>query len=339
MKNSKLLLTSALVGTVAMGAVANAETKISGGATFTYSAINGTNLAGNQQGAGKEVQIDISNSATLENGVGFSAGFSLEQDGGQSSFDGNEGNFMKFTSGNTSFMYNIDKAANLSTSATPRASTSINTMMAGINGTTAATSSQYDYSPGAQAQQSAWNLEFAQKFDGGTAYVVYVPQQGDAGGWNDGQDTTKTGSAMDVIITGNLGVDGLNVLAAHSSAEPSDTAKDDLTAKMLGVGYNFGKVAAGITRTTINQTNATDNTQTEYGVTYAVSDNMTVGVLRAVTDDSAAGVDDETITAIQVGYNLGALSVEAYGIEVDSLGGTSTAAKQTKFGLRLGTKF
>jgi hypothetical protein len=333
MKNSKLLLTSALVGTVAMGAVANAETKISGGATYTYSSITGTDKAGNTQGAGKEVQIDISNSATLENGIGFSAGFSLEQDGGQTSFDGNEGNFMKFSSGNSSLMYNIDKAANLSRSATPRASTSINTMMIGV-GTT-----QYDYSPGAQAQQSAWNLEFAQKFDGGTAYVVYVPQQGDAGGWNDGQDTTKTGSAMDVIITGNLGVDGLNVLAAHSSAEPSDTAKDDLTAKMLGVGYNFGKVAAGITRTTINQTNATDNTQTEYGVTYAVSDNLTVGVLRAVTDDSAAGVDDETITAIQVGYNLGALSVEAYGIEVDSLGGTSTAAKQTKFGLRLGTKF
>ncbi len=39
MKNSKLLLTSALVGSVAMGAVANAETKISGGATYTYSAI------------------------------------------------------------------------------------------------------------------------------------------------------------------------------------------------------------------------------------------------------------------------------------------------------------
>jgi hypothetical protein len=339
MKNSKLLLTSALVGTVAMGAVANAETKISGGATYTYSAITGTAKAGNTQGAGKEVQIDISNSATLENGVGFSAGFSLEQDGGQSSFDGNEGNFMKFTSGNTSLMYNIDKAANLSRSATPRASTSINTMMVGINGSTAATSSQYDYSPGAQAQQSAWNLELAQKFDGGTAYIVYTPRQGDAGGANDGVDSSTTGTAMDIILTGNMGVDGLNILAAYSSAEPSDTAKDDLTVNMLGVAYNFGKIAAGVTRATINQTNATDNTQMEYGVTYAVSDNVTVGLLRAVTDDSAAGVDDETITAVQVGYNLGAVTVEAYGLEVDNFQGTSTAPKQTKFGLRLGTKF
>jgi len=339
MKNSKLLLTSALVGTVAMGAVANAETKISGGATYTYSAITGTTVAGNTQGAGKEVQIDISNSATLENGVGFSAGFSLEQDGGQSAFDGNEGNFMKFTSGNTSFMYNIDKAANLSRSATPRASTSINTMMVGINGTTAATSSNYDYSPGSQAQQSAWNVEVAQKFDGGTAYLVYVPRQGDAGGANDGVDGTQTGTSMDFIFTGNLGVDGLNVLAGYSSADAETSTKDDLTVNMLGIAYNFGKIAAGVTRATIDQTDSTDNTQMEYGVTYAVSDNLTVGLLRAVTDDSAAGVSDETITAIQVGYNLGAVSVEAYGIEVDSFQGTSSAAKQTKFGLRLGTKF
>jgi hypothetical protein len=339
MKNSKLLLTSALVGTVAMGAVANAETKISGGATYTYSAINGTNKAGNSQGAGKEVQIDISNSATLENGIGFSAGFSLEQDGGQSSFDGNEGNFMKFTSGNSSLMYNIDKAANLSTSATPRASTSINTMMAGINGTTAATSSQYDYSPGAQAQQFAWNIEVAQKFDGGTAYIVFTPRQGDAGGANDGVDGSQNGSAMDVIFKGNLGVDGLNVLAAYSTAEPTDALKDDHKVNQMGIAYNFGSIAAGVTRNAVSQTDGSDNTSMEYGVTYAVSDNLTVGVLHAVTDDSAAGTADETINAIQVGYNLGALSVEAYALEVENFKGVETAANQEKFGLRLGTKF
>jgi hypothetical protein len=337
MKNSKLLLTSALVGSVAMGAVANAETKISGGATYTYSAITGTTAAGNTQGAGKEVQLDISNSATLENGIGFSAGFSLEQDGSQSSFDGSEGNFMKFSSGNTSIMYNIDKAANLSRSATPRASTSINTMLVGI--TSASTKSQYDYSPGAQAQQSAWNLELAQKFDGGNAYIVFTPRQSDAGGDNDNIDASQSGSAMDVIVQGNMGVDGLTVLAAYSTAEAPSSTQDDQKVTMLGLAYNFGSVAAGVTRSTIDQTNATDNTQTEYGVTYAVADNLTVGLLRAVTDDSAAGVDDETITAVQVGYNLGAVSVEAYGLEVDNFQGTSTAAKQTKFGLRLGTKF
>ena len=339
MKNSKLLLTSALVGTVAMGVAAHAETKISGGATYTYSSLNGTSKAGNTQGAGKEVQIDISKSAELDNGVGFSAGFSLEQDGGQTAFDGNEGNFMKFTSGNTSFMYNIDKAANLSTSATPRASTSINTMMAGINGSTSATSSNYDYSPGSQAQQSAWNIEVAQKFDGGTAYLVYVPQQGDSGGLNDGVDSAVTGSSMDVIFKGNLGIDGLNLLAGHSKAEPANSTLADLKALQLGVGYNFGSIAVGVTRNKVDQTNSTDNTSMEYGITYAVNDKLTAGILHAVTDDSASGSSDEKISAIQVGYNLGALTVEAYGLEVENFQGSATAANQEKFGLRLGTKF
>jgi hypothetical protein len=322
-----------------MGVAAHAETKISGGATYTYTTINGTSKANNKQGAGKEVQIDISKSAELDNGLGFSAGFSLEQDGGQSSFDGNEGNFMKFTSGNTSFMYNIDKAANLSQSATPRASTSINTMMVGINGSTAATSSNYDYSPGSQAQQSAWNIEIAQKFDGGTAYLVYVPKQGDAGGLNDGLDSTVTGNSMDLIFKGSLGIDGLNVLAAHSKAEPKDSTQQDLKAQQLGVAYNFGSIAAGVTRNKVDQTNGTDNTSLEYGITYAVSDKLTAGILRAVTDDSAAGTADETINAIQVGYNLGALSVEAYALEVENFQGVETAANQEKIGLRLGTKF
>jgi hypothetical protein len=330
MKNSKLLLTSALVGTVAMGAVANAETKISGSATYTYSTVTGATTAANTQGAGKEVQIDISNSSTLDNGLGFSAGFSLEDDG-NSKVDMNEGNFMKFTSGNSSFMWNIDKSANLSTSATPRASTSINTMAAGM-GTTS-----FDYSPGQQAQQSAWNMEFAQKFDGGAAYVVYTPRISDDGGNNDNIDSSQAGSSMDIIFKGNAGVDGLNILAAYSKADAPSSTLQDKKVTQLGASYNFGNIAVGYTQASIDQTDNTEDKQKEYGVTYAVNDKTTVGVLYATTDNNSA--DDETITAVQMGYNLGALSVEAYAIKIESLAGSATAKDVEKFGLRLGTKF
>jgi hypothetical protein len=344
MKNSKLLLTSALVGTVAMGAVANAETKISGSATYTYGFVNGTTLAGNTQGAGKEVQLDISNSSTLENGLGFSAGFSMEHDGGQASADFSEGNFMKFSSGNTSVMWNIDKAANLSRSATPRVSTSINTMMAGIAASGGGVSGQssatmaYDYAPGGQQQQSSWNLELAQKFDGGTAYLVYVPRVGDSGGANDAAGNgTISGTATDFILTGNLGVDGLNALVAISKTDAVSSATQDSEVQQLGLAYNFGKIAVGVTQATIDQSDNTEDTQREYGVTYAVSDNLSVGLLHANTDNNGTG--NEKINALQVGYNLGAVSVEAYAIEVQNLNGVATAANQEKIGIRLGTKF
>jgi len=331
MKNSKLLLTSALVGTVAMGVAAHAETKISGGATYTYSTVNGTNKAGNTQGAGKEVQIDISKSGELDNGMGFSAGFSLEQDGSQSSFDGSEGNFMKVTSGNTSFMYNIDKSANLSSSVVPRASTSVNTMTAGMS------TNSFDYSPGSQAQQSAWNLEIAQKFDGGSLAFVYVPRMGDAGGNNDDLDGSQSGTSMDLIFQGSLGVDGLKARAALSDAEAPSTTQQDIKVLQLGVAYNFGNFAVGYQQADIDQTDSTEDKQKEYGVTYAVSDKLTVGLLQTTTDSNAA--KDEEITAAQIGYNLGPVTVEAYGVSVKDPAGSATAADEEKFGLRLGTKF
>ena len=330
MKNSKLLLTSALVSTVALGVAAQAETKISGGATYTYSAINGTTKAGNTQGAGKEVQIDISKSGELDNGIGFSAGFSLEQDGSQSSFDGSEGNFMKFSSGNTSVMYNIDKAKNLSASVVPRASTSINTMAAGMS------SISFDYSPGSQAQQSAWNLELAQKFDGGAAYLVYVPRMGDAGGNNDNIDSTQQGTSMDVIIEATP-MDGAKVRLAISDAEANSSTLQDQKVTQIGASYNFGQFAVGYQQADIDQADSTEDKQKEYGVTYSVNDNLTVGLLATSTDNNSA--NKEEITAVQVGYNLGPVTLEAYGISVKDPAGSATAADQEKFGLRLGTKF
>jgi len=238
---------------------------------------------------------------------------------------------MKFTSGNTSFMYNIDKAANLSSSVVPRASTSVNTMAAGMSATA------LDYSPGSQAQQSAWNIEVAQKFDGGSLAFVYVPRMNDAGGNNDNIDASQSGTSMDLIFQGNLGVDGLTARAALSDAEAPSTTLQDQKVTQIGVAYNFGSFAVGYQQADIDQKDSTEDKQKEYGVTYAVSDKLTVGLLQTQTDNNSA--KDEEITAAQIGYNLGPVTVEAYGISVKDPGGSETAADEEKFGLRLGTKF
>jgi hypothetical protein len=333
MKNSKLLLTSALVGSVALGAVANAETKISGGASYTYAWISGDDKAANDQGAGKEVQLDISNSATLENGLGFSAGFSLEQDGNQAAFDGSEGNFMKFTSGNTSVMWNVDKAMNISQSATPRVTADIGNISAGM-GTTA-----YAYGVGGQSQQGAWNLEFAQKIDSGTIALVYTPRIGDKGGANDNIDTAdvKKGTATDVIYRGNAGIDGLSVVAGWSQTDAISSTLSDTDVKQLGIGYNFGKFAVGVTQADTDTSDGTSDTQREYGITYSVADNLSLGIQHVVTDNNEA--ENENINVVALGYNLGAVSVEAYYVDVTNIGGSATAANVDKVGIAMRTKF
>ena len=166
---------------------------------------------------------------------------------------------------------------------------------------------------------------------------MYVPRMGDAGGNNDNIDASQSGTSMDIIFQGNLGVDGLNARAAISDAEAPSTTQQDIKVTQLGVGYNFGNFAVGYQQADIDQTDSTEDKQKEYGVTYSVNDKLTVGLLQTTTDNNSA--KDEEITAAQIGYNLGPVTVEAYGISVKDPAGSATAADEEKFGLRLGTKF
>ena len=117
-----------------------AETKIKGSVQYTYGAVSGTDAAASQQGAGIEKQIDISNSGELDNGMSYKAGFSLEADGNEA-MDNGEGNYISFSSGNTTAMWNNDKAKNLSDSATPRVGQMMETMAKGLG-----TAALYDHS-------------------------------------------------------------------------------------------------------------------------------------------------------------------------------------------------
>lgn len=329
---NKLFISTALIG-VSLGAQnLLAETKISGSADFTYSSINGTSKANNTQGAGKEVQIDISKTTNLDNGLGFSAGFSLEQDGSESSFDGSAGNFMEFSSGNTSIKWNIDAAASLSASAVPTASTDIETMVSGMSTTS------FDWSPGGQNQFTSWNIELAQKLDeSGTVYLVYVPRINDAGGNNDNIDGSSDGTQLDFIYSGNAGIDGLNLQIGYSKADAPSSTLQDQKVTQLGAAYNFGKFAIGYQQAEIDQADSTEDKQKEYGLTYSVNDNLTFGFVAATTDDNSA--ENEEIRAVQLGYNLGPVTFEAYAIEIQNLAGSATAANEEKLGLRLTTQF
>ena len=111
--NKKLLMSSALVGSLALASAAVAETKITGSATFTYAGVSGATAAASIQGYGSEVQLDISNSGDLNiGGLKYKAGFSLEQDADESAIDAREGPHFSIMSGKTEVMFNVDKAPN-----------------------------------------------------------------------------------------------------------------------------------------------------------------------------------------------------------------------------------
>jgi hypothetical protein len=82
MKN-KLLLSSALVGSLAITGIASAQTTISGSLDLSYKTISnaGTITKETDAGFGRESQINIANKGKLSNGMDYAAGFSLEFDG------------------------------------------------------------------------------------------------------------------------------------------------------------------------------------------------------------------------------------------------------------------
>jgi hypothetical protein len=348
-------MSSALVGSLALASAAVAETKITGSAVLTYSAISGQTALGSTQGYGREVQLDIANSGDLNvGGLKYKAGFSIESDAGDTNFPGGdfgEGTFFSVVSGNTEVMFNIDKAPNLSQSATPRVTTSLSTQAAGIGGTTMI----YDYSPGAQAQQLSYNTAVIQKTDVGQFSLVHTPKFRDAGGNNDGVGGASQigGSGYDIIYSGDLGVKGLRAVAGYSKLDGQTGSVGDTKAKQIGVGYNFGQIAVGVTRNdtknpfpTVSATVAAttlpsnkDVKSDEFGITFAANDRLSFGVQYAETDVNTAGSVDEEITSVAAAYNLGGAALEVYYIQIENLGGDRTAKDVEKAAVRLTTKF
>jgi hypothetical protein len=343
--NKKLLMSSALVGSLALAGSAVAETKITGSAVFTYSAVTGQTALDSDQGFGSEVQIDISTSGDLNvGGLKYKAGFSLEQDGGDAAdaISAQEGQFFSLVSGSTEVMFNLDKAPNLSQSATPRVISHLNDTIAAMP------TAIYDFSPGAQGQQLSFNTALIQKTDVGTVSFVYVPKLGDSGGNNDNMKASSQfgGSQMDLIYSGNLGVKGLTAVAGYSKLEGQTAGTGDTTTKQLGVGYNFGKFAVGVTRNdTKNVSNGTsaatanDVTSDEFGVTFAASDKLSFGIQYAETETSLTNTIDEEITTIGMGYNLGGAALQIYAAKMENAAGSRSAKDAEKAAIRLSTKF
>jgi len=85
MKNKNILLTSALAGSLMfLGSNAIAQTKIDGTLVVGYKSVSqdlAANKINGKSGFGREAQLNVSNSGSLNNGMKYAAGFALEFDG------------------------------------------------------------------------------------------------------------------------------------------------------------------------------------------------------------------------------------------------------------------
>jgi hypothetical protein len=198
-----------------------------------------------------------------------------------------------------------------------------------------------------------------------TASALYTPAGADFGSTDQGgvahqRDSGVRNSAYEVGFRGadTLGVKGLTVRAFMNKEEASTSAASDLTGSSYGIGYVTGPFGLGVEQHKQNRiagsavtaanavtglipeiASATTDQEMKvrtYGVTYAVSPTVTIGVVRLTTE--AVTLADETIDSFQLGYNLGPVAIVgsySRGQDVNSVAGNDVK----EGAIRLSTRF
>jgi len=328
MKN-KLLLTSALVGSVAFAGATFAETKVGGNIETTYNATS-ENGSDSTRGLGSETNISLSTSQDLDNGLTATAGFTLENGASDTEY---------LVVGNDTFNFAVanDYGNNLSMTALPHVSDQAGTV-AGADSTV--TYDNIEVANAHNAHHVALNVNGA----GGTFTARYTPSLSDTR--NGASSVTADGnSATEIMYKGSLGVDGLSVIVGQGEENAAtNTGKEDGKNKKYGISYNFGQFAAGIERQE-SEDAAAAGSQIELesdkaSLTFAASDNLSLGLVYIETEKKDGGTkaaNDEEIVMAQVGYNFGGLGIELSYADVDNAG--NATGDSEAFQIRTITKF
>ena len=165
MKN-KLLLTTAIAGSLLASGVAMAETKITGSMDISYSGRSADASAGaaSTDGFGSETQLNISNSGDLNNGMSYKAGFSMESDTSTDAFE-NAYIDINLASG-TTLSFGSDHFPPLDGTITPLVSVAIDTVAGGGTGAGSETITDLAY----------FNILVSKTPPGGKALVKIYPK-------------------------------------------------------------------------------------------------------------------------------------------------------------------
>lgn len=347
----KILCTTALVGTTILAGVniSAAQTTITGQLDLTYKSISsdGAGTAGtakSYRGFGKETQINIANKGNLNvAGLSYAAGFSLEADGGETLAGGahSENTYLDIISGNTTLSISADHIMNPDFEITNIAGgkADIDDVAAGIGGVVSLAKTHATNS--ANSGYGAFGFGIIQTIPNFARVAVsYVPSNTAANAVGDIQDVAKSASGdggnsqYDVMIDGDLGIKGARAFYAYSKAE-SETPGTAATAsekkgQKYGVSYNFGQITLAASKSDVQSTSNVDADTTSFAIAYAINNNATINIIRAKTNADGTATTaiattlDEKLTGVNIGYNLGPVTVNAWYVDGDNVGGAST---------------
>ena len=120
------------------------------------------------------------------------------------------------------------------------------------------------------------------------------------------------------------GIEGLTVGYGADDNGLSGTSK--LETETMYAKYAFGSFTIGVQESEQEQSGATtsDDTMSIHGITYQVSDDLSIGYHASSRDLGDKG-DDEESKSFQIAYTQGGMTVKAQSVSMDNVGGSSSA--------------
>jgi hypothetical protein len=356
-----LLASTAIAGSMMLLGATSAlsQTTVSGNLNLSYKAIGNKGATANKVNSteyfGKEVQINIANKGTLNNGLGYAAGFSIEQDGSQMSSTASttsgttdaigvfsENVYIDLIAGKTTISFGADHVQNPDNEITNLVGVvDIDDNASGIM----ALAPNYVNNAGSAYQ--AFGVAVIQSTDVGNFSLRYTPDStnGLASG-DDGATGTATGSfsvgeaAYEVGYVGSP-VKGLSLQGFYSQKGTGIAGKNELDSITLGAKYNFGAFTAAMSQKeqdTLGTANADITTKTRaFGIAYAATPNVTVGVNMASTEQTSTTVK-EKMKQVSVGYNLGPIFAGVSYVKAENVDNLADKEGNAGF-VFMGTKF
>ena len=322
----KLLLGSALAASVLLAGSSFAETKVGGYLETTINTLETktAGVAGNSTPStiGQEVSLDISTSKELDNGLTMSAGFGIEN-GTQAD------QYLKLSSGGTTFAIGSDVTGGVD-------NVGYEDFTGSIAQDTHTNGGAIGSLAGPTSVHNGNALYLIQKMDLATIEAVFAPS-GATGTTGASSSTSAGGTGFDLAVHGGFGVEGLKVGYGISEKKSDDSSLGDTESVSGGIKYAISGITAGAGRTTNTTAAGVDTQITEYGISYQISDQLSIGFTDSTVEVDAVATDEE-FNSFQIGYDFGGMGITVALYQAENVGGVA-GTDQESFEIRTVTKF
>ncbi len=183
-----------------------------------------------------------------------------------------------------------------------------------------------DSVPGGPTGNNMFHYSNSSLMDGITLTASYTPSDG----------TTELESSSDYAVK-YTGIEGLTV-GAGIGEDNSAAATIDSSVFYATYATDMGISVGYSTSENDSETANSDKEMTAMGISYAVSEDMSISYNISEIEYELASLTDQEATGISVSYTMGSLSIKANHNTVDNIAGTSTDDR-SGYALTLGFTF